>query len=82
MSRSFKHSPIMGISGGAQKKFKQQEHKRERTLVNSLLHSDITELVISNKKFGNEWASPRDGKTYFGTLKNKWPEDYSKWMRK
>lgn len=68
----------MGVSGGndSQKKFKKQEHKRERRAVNQSENKEI-----SPKKFGNEWDSPRDGKTWFGRCKN-WPLEYNKWMRK
>lgn len=76
MSRSYKKMPIMGITGGstAQKKFKQQEHRKERRAVKQ---SNDFELLPSPKQFGNEWASPRDGKQW---LKNS-PER-KKWMRK
>ncbi len=76
----------MGITGGSsvQKKFKQQEHKRERKLVKQSL-----ENPPHPKQFGNEWDSPRDGKLWFGNCKYKqagldinWPEEYKKWMRK
>lgn len=71
----------MGVAGGstAQKKFKQQEHKRERRAANQALDK---ESLASPKKFGNEWDSPRDGKMWFGNCKTKWPLDYLKWLRK
>jgi len=74
----------MGISGGStpQKKFKKQEHQRERTAVRCLINSEEYENIPSQKKFGNEWDSPRDGKMWFGKWKERWPEDYPKWMRK
>ena len=90
MSRSFRKTPIMGISGGnsCQKYFKKQEHSRERTLVHQQLNKLDCDLP-SPKQFGNEWDSPRDGKMWFGNCKYKqaslfinWPEEYKKWMRK
>lgn len=76
MSRSFKKVPIMGVGGTctAQKKFKQKEHRKERRAVNQAV--DL-ENIPHPKEFGNEWASPRDGKLYFGNCK-----EYKKWMRK
>ena len=70
----------MGLSGGvtAQKTFKQQEHRRERRAVNSLLTVEEFDNHPDTKKYGNEWASPRDGKMWMD-LKN---PNSSKWMRK
>ena len=74
----------MGVAGNspAQKKFKQQEHQRERTNVRCLLDNEEFENMPNKKKFGNEWSSPRDGKMWFGKCINTWPDDYPKWMRK
>ena len=69
MSRSRKKTPISGMAGGASnKEFKKKEHRRERRQVNVMLLKG--KLVVPNRqKYGNEWASPRDGKMYFGNLK-------------
>lgn len=89
MSRSRRKTPIMGITGNnsTQKKFKQKEHKRERKLVNQ--KDLLIEECPNPKEFGNEWASPRDGKAWFGNCKYlkadkyiNWPLEYKKWMRK
>lgn len=84
MSRSHRKTPIMGVAGNSsdQKKFKQQEHQRERTLVRCLIDSENFVDMPRPKKFGNEWSSPRDGKMWFGNCKYTYPEDYPKWMRK
>ena len=64
MSRSYKKTPIGGWgSTTAQKKFKQQEHRRERAAIRSSILNDI---LPHPKQFGNEWNSPRDGKGWFG----------------
>lgn len=69
MSRSKKKTPITGITySKSNKRFKQNEHRRERRAVNILLHTG-KEIMPPLKKYGNEWASPRDGKTYFGDMK-------------
>jgi hypothetical protein len=38
------------------------------------------EYLPHSKEYGNEWASPRDGKHWFGDLINY--KDYKKWLRK
>lgn len=69
MSRSSRKTPIMGFcSSKGQKRFKQQEHRRERRAVRVALHTG-QEIMPHHKKYGNEWDSPRDGKYWFGYLK-------------
>lgn len=66
MSRSRRKTPISGWACSASNKvFKKNEHRRERRLVNVLLHIG-EETMPHHKKFGNEWDSPRDGKMWFG----------------
>lgn len=79
----------MAGNNPAQKKFKQQEHKRERRAVNQIVNKEYCESKIHPKQFGNEWSSPRDGKTWFGGCDNRkpsqhinWHLEYKKWMRK
>lgn len=70
MSRSRRKTPISSIcSSAGQKKFKKYEHKAERKKVKMLLRIGEEELPHP-KEYGNEWSSPRDGKSYFGNLKN------------
>lgn len=57
----------MGIAGtrkGAQKQFRKQEHRRHRKKVNDLLSIGEYELLPHPREYGNEWASPRDGKQW------------------
>ncbi len=68
MSRSKRKIPIIGmcsIKCGAQKKFKRSEHRRERSKVKQVLINEQYDELPHPKKYGNEWASPRDGKGYF-----------------
>lgn len=73
MSRSFRKTKIFSMTSGGgrsgtQKKFKIYEHQAERTNVKMKLRScdDFEELILpSPKEYGNEWASPRDGKSYW-----------------
>ena len=69
MARSRRHTPIIGLTGNrspGQKLFKKQEHSRERSAIKQKLKQGEYENLPSPKQFGNEWDSPRDGKTYFG----------------
>lgn len=81
MSKSFKKTPVQGIcSSRAQKHFKQSEHRAERSAVKIKLKMEDYDNLPHPKIYGNEWASPRDGKMWFGNLSDH--EDYVKWMRK
>ncbi len=85
VSRSRKKTPKGGAAitkSREQKKFKRQEHKRERSKVRDMLKQGKYDVLPSPKQYGNEWASPRDGKFYFGTLLSKWYNDFIRYMRK
>lgn len=68
MTRSFKKNPVIGhTTAETEKKFKQQEHQRERKRVNDALKVDPEKEVLpAPKEFGNPWAGPKDGKHYLG----------------
>ena len=70
MARSRKRTPISGVTcSESNKKFKQQEHRRERRAVRQgLLKCLEDEYLPHPKHYGNEWSSPRDGKMWFGDL--------------
>lgn len=72
MSRSYYHTPRMGITGRRScKKWRQQENQRYRKYVKGLLIKEKYDDIVAYKgKWGNEWDSPRDGKFYFGHYKN------------
>lgn len=62
MSRSKKKHPITGITfAETEKKFKQAEHRRERAHVRDALKTE-KELLPHQKKFGDPWDGPKDGK--------------------
>ncbi len=66
----------MGItSGGGQAKFRSQENRAKRRKVNVLIHQEDYDKLPDEKEYGNEWASPRDGKQWL-------TDKDSKWMRK
>lgn len=86
MSRSYKKSPGGGVTNasksGAQKKFKRQEHKAERRTIRSSLTTQ-KEVLPHPKEYGNEWGSPRDGKTYWTESKDsEYYNLFLKFMRK
>lgn len=91
MGKSYKKTPYLGIcSSSGQKKFRTQEHQAERSKVKTCLQklalndSIVQDMIPHPKEYGNEWASPRDGKMWHGHLKYdpKWKEEFKKWMRK
>lgn len=66
MARSRKKNPGHGATGSkSNKKFKRQEHQKERHLVKQKLREERFDELPDPKEFGNEWASPRDGKRYW-----------------
>jgi hypothetical protein len=76
MSNSYKKQPGGGMcSTTAQKKFRSQENRRKRRKIKTLLLCEEYEILPTEKDFGNEWSSPRDGKQY-------WIDHDDKWMRK
>lgn len=83
MSRSYKKTPIGGCcSSGGQKKFKEYEHRAERSRIKILLKvNPEIENLPHHKEYGNEWSSPRDGKIYFGDMKGKKFKDYREYGR-
>lgn len=84
MSRSRLHTPAGGWTGApSEKEFKQQAHKKERrrTKMHLDVGDDDTDLPHS-KKYGNPWSGPKDGRQYFGHLKETSKQDYEELMRK
>lgn len=62
MSRSRKKHPITGTTcAETEKKFKQQEHSRERARVRDALKTE-KEILPHAKEFGDPWDGPKDGK--------------------
>lgn len=72
MSRSFYHTPISGIAGrrGNNKQWRSQENRAQRHHVRQLLTVGEYEVLPDPKEYGNEWASPRDGKMWFGDIQD------------
>ncbi len=75
MSRSRKKHPGGGVAvASSDKRYKQFEHRRERTAVRSILRLGGEDLPAP-KRFGDPWSSPKDGKQY-------WVDHNAAWMRK
>lgn len=67
MSRSYRHSPIFGVTTTAsERQFKATEHQRERHHVRQRLRiaADDTDHRLHRRPFGNPWNGPKDGKVY------------------
>ncbi len=63
MSRSRRKTPIFGITtASSNKPFKQQENRAKRRA--SRIASHTGREQPHERVYGNEWASPRDGKQY------------------
>lgn len=71
MSRSRRHFPAGPIAVcQSNKKFKQIENRKKRRKESTVLLLDeevIEDKMPDEKKFGNEWCSPRDGKCCYPT---------------
>lgn len=70
MSRSYRHTPISSVCGvvSGQKLFRSLENRAFRHKVKQFLVADRDEPLPDEREYGNEWASPRDGKMWFGDL--------------
>lgn len=76
MSRSKKKHPGGGAASNlGQHLFKKKESRASRRAVRKVVSMGEYENLPHDKEFGNEWASPRDGKQY-------WINHDDKWMRK
>lgn len=78
MSHSYKHTPIFSVCVcRSAKRFKQQENRRRRHKENQILQSykeatirldylrTIKKDMPHYKEYGNEWSSPRDGRSWY-----------------
>lgn len=64
MSDSYRKTPIFGhTTAESDKRFKTQEHRRERRSVRALIRAGGD--APDSREFGNPWASEKDGKTYW-----------------
>ncbi|MFT4247648.1 MAG: hypothetical protein QM581_06360 [Pseudomonas sp.] len=79
MSRSRRKTPVMGITTAhSDKPFKVAEHQRERSAVRRALAVTSDDASVPPARaFGSSWKSPKDGKAWFGGLR-----DCVRWMRK
>jgi hypothetical protein len=65
MSRSRKKNPITGTTTAeTEKKYKTQEHQRERANVRTALANfdEEADVLPDPDEFGNPWKGPKDGK--------------------
>ena len=71
MSRSYRKTPIFGHVDAREAWWKQAEHQRERHLVQQMLDQG-EDVLPDEKKWGNPWSSPKDGKFYWGDVPPKY----------
>lgn len=85
MGNSYKKHPGGGAATtnpGTQKAFRSQENRRKRRKIKTLLLCEEYELLPTEKDYGNEWSSPRDGKQYWNNPDQWNLPGWEKWMRK
>lgn len=67
MSRSKRKTPIFShTTGSGQRQFRDQENRAKRRRINLRIIAEDYDNMPHEKEYGNEWASPRDGKSYWG----------------
>jgi hypothetical protein len=72
MSRSYWKTPISGVcrTSTSCKEWRAKENGRYRSYVRDEIHHQRYHMIQDYRgKFGNEWDSPRDGKSWFGHIK-------------
>lgn len=76
MSRSYRKTPFFShCSAHSQKEYRSDENRAKRRAIHRLLHECLDSSIYDEEKFerylpdektyGNEWSSPRDGKSYW-----------------
>lgn len=71
MSRSYRKTPIRGITGArSEKLFKRKENRRERRVLKERIQREECHMIYRSKKYGNRWAGPKDGRCWFGDMLN------------
>ena len=66
MSRSFKHTPIIGIAGSSEKNDKRFANRRLRTHVRRILHSDADNIgaLPILREVSNVYSFSKDGRRW------------------
>lgn len=72
MSRSYRHTPIAGITTcRSEKEWKQRWHRRLRSAVRRTLLQTMDDALLPHfREVSNIWTFGKDGKQYFGHLAN------------
>jgi hypothetical protein len=71
MSRSYRHTPILGHGGGSEKQDKRIYNRRLRSRVRQMLHScaDFDAVLLPKVREVSElWDMSKDGKSYCDSL--------------
>jgi len=71
MSRSYWHTPIKAHAGqNCSKGWRSAQNRKYRAYTRNLMaHERYDDIDPFCNKFGNEWDSPRDGKSWCGDIK-------------
>ncbi|HEY9787623.1 MAG TPA: hypothetical protein V6D17_19705 [Candidatus Obscuribacterales bacterium] len=87
MARSYRHTPIIGMTlAESEKKDKRIANRRERSRIRQILHTLLTApdsaldaLVLPHKReLSNVWSFDKDGKQFLRRI----CPDFAKYMRK
>lgn len=82
MSRSYWHTPIKAHAGqNCSKGWRTDQNRKYRAYVRNLMsHEQYDDIEPFCNRFGNEWDSPRDGKSWCGDIKyRECPHNNSIW---
>lgn len=80
MARSFRRTPISGLTNArSDKLFKRQTARRLRSAVRGALRTQRHETLAHASKIASRWDSRKDGKAWFGHLP---PQRLRQMMRK
>lgn len=62
VSRSRRKINFVGHAGKSDKWYKQKSHRKKRVAVRKSIAKDLDDPFVSEKLFGDEWSSSKDGK--------------------
>jgi len=83
MARSFRQTDICGLTTAQSEKWDKKTYNRMLRRKISFIVKDNPEVIFPEKKdVSDSWKFSKDGKMWFGDLKDKAPEIYKKEMRK
>lgn len=89
MARSLRHTNICGFTSAQSEKWDKRTYNRmlrrkfKFVMTDSIMKKNEIDPILPEKKdVSDPWEMNKDGKMWFGDLKDKCPEIYKKAMRK